>query len=42
MKILAIFILLIYWSVMILAPVMSKELKFGKKSIILPKAKPSK
>jgi len=42
LKILAIFILLIYWSVMILAPVMSKEFKFDKSPIILPKAKPSK
>ena len=34
---------MIYWSVVILAPVLSKELKFiEKESIIAPKIKPNK
>ena len=35
MKTISIFILLIYWSIMILAPVMSKDIKFSR-------AKPNK
>ena len=30
MKIISIFILLIYWSIMIFAPVMSKDVKFSR------------
>ena len=30
MKTISIFILLIYWSIMIFAPVMSKDIKFGR------------
>ena len=30
MKTISIFILLIYWSIMILAPVMSKDIKFSR------------
>ncbi len=30
MKIISIFILLIYWSIMIFAPVMSKDMKFSR------------
>ena len=30
MKTISIFILLIYWSIMIFAPVMSKDVKFGR------------
>ena len=33
MKTISIFILLIYWSVMILAPVMSKEIKLNRAKI---------
>ena len=43
MRIITLFILLADWSVIILAPVIAKELKFSKKqSIIIPKTKPSK
>ena len=42
MKIITLFILLIYWSAIILAPVIAKDLKFSKKqSIIIPKNKPN-
>jgi hypothetical protein len=33
MKTISIFILLIYWSIMIFAPVMSKDIKFSKAKI---------
>ncbi len=33
MKTISIFILLIYWSVMIFAPVMSKDLKFSRAKV---------
>ncbi len=33
MKTISIFILLIYWSIMIFAPVMSKDIKFGRAKI---------
>ena len=33
MKTISIFILLIYWSIMILAPVMSKDIKFSRAKI---------
>jgi len=33
MKTISIFILLIYWSIMIFAPVMSKDVKFGRAKI---------
>tara|TARA_B100001093_G_scaffold291986_1_gene278714 strand:+ start:282 stop:419 length:138 start_codon:yes stop_codon:yes gene_type:complete len=33
MKTISIFILLIYWSIMIFAPVMSKDVKFGRPKI---------
>ena len=33
MKTISIFILLIYWSIMILAPVMSKDLKFSRSKL---------
>ena len=43
MKSVSIFVLLIYWSVIILAPVISKENKiFTKKTVIMPKPKPNK
>jgi|TARA_B110000967_G_scaffold183246_1_gene201785 hypothetical protein len=43
MKSISIFILLIYWSIILLAPVLGKEGKiFKKQSIIMPKIKPSK
>ena len=43
MKSISLFVLLIYWSVIILAPVLSKELKFiEKEPIIAPKIKPNK
>jgi hypothetical protein len=42
MKSISIFVLLIYWSIIILAPVLSKELKSIKKEIIMPKIKPNK
>jgi hypothetical protein len=42
MKSISIFMLLIYWSIIILAPVLSKELKFIEKKIIIPKIKPNK
>ena len=43
MKSFSIFILLIYWSVIILAPVISKENKnFIKETPIIPKNKPNK
>jgi len=39
----ALFVLLVYWSVIILAPVLSKELKLiEKEPIITPKIKPNK
>jgi len=42
MKSISIFILLIYWSVIILAPVISKEKKiFEKQLVITPKIKPN-
>jgi hypothetical protein len=43
MKSISIFVLLIYWSIIILAPVISKESKILEKQIALtPKVKPSK
>ena len=42
MKSISIFVLLIYWSVIILAPVLSNELKNKKNGIIVPKIKPSR
>ena len=33
MKTISIFILLIYWSIMILAPVMSKDIKFSRAKV---------
>ena len=43
MKTISIFILLIYWSIMILAPVISKEHKNLEKKVTLkPKIKPNK
>jgi len=43
MKTISVFILLIYWSIIILAPVLAKEKKiFGKHPIIMPKIKPNK
>ena len=33
MKIVSIFLLLIYWSIMIFAPVMSKDVKFSRAKI---------
>jgi len=43
MKSISIFVLLIYWSVIILAPVISKENKiFVKQLSITPKIKPNK
>ena len=43
MKSISVFILLIYWSIIILAPVLAKETKlFKKDSYITPKIKPSK
>jgi len=43
LKSISIFVLLIYWSVIILAPVLSKELTFiEKETIITPKIKPNK
>jgi len=39
----SLFVLLIYWSVIILAPVVSKEINFVEKElIIVPKIKPNK
>ena len=43
MKFISIFVLLIYWSVIILAPVLAKESKiFKKKSIITQKINSNK
>jgi len=43
LKSISLFVLLIYWSVIILAPVLSKEIKFIEKElIIVPKIKPNK
>ena len=42
MKSISIFILLIYWSIIILAPVVSSELKLIEKEILMPKIKPNK
>ena len=43
MKSISIFVLLIYWSIIILAPVISNESTLDKKKIILtPKFKPNK
>ncbi len=33
MKTISIFILLIYWSIMILAPIMSKDIKFSRAKV---------
>jgi len=39
----SLFVLLVYWSVIILAPVLSKEIKFIEKElIIVPKIKHNK
>ena len=43
MKTISIFILLIYWSIMIFAPVMSKDVKFSRvkiNNINIPEQKP--
>ena len=42
MKSISIFILLIYWSIIILAPVVSSELKLIEKETLMPKIKPNK
>tara|TARA_B110000881_G_C18049001_1_gene258673 strand:- start:228 stop:359 length:132 start_codon:yes stop_codon:yes gene_type:complete len=43
LRIVTLFILLVYWSAIILAPVIAKERKLSEKqSIIIPKAKPNK
>ena len=43
MKTLSIFMLLIYWSVIILAPVIANEKsKYFETNIIIPKEKPNK
>jgi len=43
MKSISLFVLLVYWSIIILAPVLSKETRFIKKElIIVPKIKPNK
>ena len=43
MKTFAIFSLLIYWSIIILSPVISKDLKVAKiENLIVPLSKPSK
>ena len=41
MKSITLFVLLVYWSVIILAPVLAKELKLTEKELIItPKIKP--
>ncbi len=43
MKSVSVFILLIYWSIILLAPVLSKESQIFKKELIItPKIKPNK
>jgi len=43
LKSITLFVLLAYWSVMILAPVLSKEHKLSEKELIItPKIKPNK
>ena len=43
MKSISIFVLLIYWSVIIFAPVISKENKIIEKKVtLIPKIKPNK
>ena len=43
MKSISIFVLLIYWSIIILAPVISKELKIiDKETVLIPLTKPNK
>ena len=43
MKSISIFVLLIYWSIIIFAPVISKEMKKNEKLILtVPKIKPNK
>ena len=43
MRSISLFVLLVYWSIIILAPVLSKEIKFiEKEPIIIPKIKPNK
>ena len=43
MRSVSLFALLVYWSIIILAPVLSKEIKFVEKElIIVPKIKPNK
>ena len=43
MKSVSLFVLLVYWSIIILAPGLSKEIKFIEKElIIVPKIKPNK
>ena len=43
MRSVSLFVLLVYWSIIILAPVLSKEIKSIKKEpIIIPKIKPNK
>ena len=43
MKSISLFVLLVYWSVIILAPVLSTEISFIEKELtIVPKIKPNK
>jgi hypothetical protein len=43
MKSISFFILLIYWSIIIFAPVLSKDIKIKQKQLdIVPKIKPNK
>ena len=42
MKTITTFSLLIYWSIIILSPVISKDLKIAKNEVIVPLSKPSK
>ena len=43
MRSISLFVLLVYWSIIILAPVLSKEIKFIEKElIIVPIIKPNK
>jgi len=42
MKIISLFILLIYWSIIILAPVLAKEGKIYRKQVVIfPEIKPN-
>ena len=43
MRSISLFVLLVYWSIIILAPVLSTEIEFIEKElIIVPKIKPNK